>query len=139
MMRALSSGRSHNKRESRRQSKKLPEESSDSSRDKSPVPIPMQPIPGEKSSAAVVHTRESEEKLTGAYDPMRSESDKGVDVDTAAEADVEWDLKDLEAGGGVARPLPIHYVRSSEQIFIPEGGLHNHHQHHARHAAGGMS
>ena len=125
IMRALSSGRSHDKRESRRQSKRLPGESDDSSRGKSP--IPLQPMPGEKASALTGSS--SQEELNSAY-PMRSESDKGG-MDSA-HADVEWDLKDLEAS--IARPLPIHYVRSSEHIFIPEAGLCHHHD---KHAAGG--
>jgi hypothetical protein len=127
MMRALSSARSHNRRESRRQSKRLPGESSDSSRGKSP--IPMQPIPGEKVGATVVLTNSSQEELNSTY-PMHAESEKSIDV---AQADVDYDLKDLEAGS-ITRPMPIHYVRSSEQIFVPEGGLH---RHDARHAAGG--
>jgi hypothetical protein len=116
---ALSSARSHNnKRESRRQSKRLPEESSDSSRGKSP--IPMQPIVGEKASALTGSS--SQENLNRAY-PTRSESNKSTDTTAAAAAaDVEWDLKDLEAS--VSRPPPIHYVRSSEQIFGPVGGFH---------------
>jgi hypothetical protein len=126
MMRALSSARSHNRRESRRQSKRLPEESSDSSRGKSP--IPMQPILGEKSNALTGSS--SQENLNGAY-PTRSESDgKSTDTTAGPGADVEWDLKDLEAN--LARPPPIHYVRSSEQIFGPVGGLHR----DAGHAAG---
>jgi hypothetical protein len=126
MMRALSSARSHNRRESRRQSKRLHGESSDSSRGKSP--IPLQPMPGGEKVGATVVTSPSEEELNSAY-PMHAESEKSID---AMHADVDYDLKDLEAAS-ITRPLPIHYVRSSEQIFISDGGLRNH---DARHAAG---
>jgi hypothetical protein len=130
MMRALSSARSHNRRESRRQSKRLPGESSDSSRGKSP--IPMQPLPGGEKVGATVVASSSQEELNAGY-PMRGESEKSMD-DAGVQADVDYDLKDLEAAS-ITRPLPIHYVRSSEQIFVPEGGLRN--DGYAGHAAGG--
>jgi hypothetical protein len=125
-MRALSSARSHNRRESRRQSKRLAGESSDSSRGKSP--IPLQPMPGGEKVGATIVTSPSEEE-SNSTSPMHAESEKSID---AVQADVDYDLEDSEAAS-ITRPLPIHYVRSSEQIFISDGGLSNH---NARHAAG---
>lgn len=101
MIRSLSSVRSHNKRVSRRQSKRLPGESSDSSRVKSP--IPLQPITTEKPSAV---TSSSEEDLNVDYSTY-GEVEIGM---STARADVEYDLKESE----VQRPAPIHYARSSE-------------------------
>jgi hypothetical protein len=101
MIRSLSSVRSHNKRVSRRQSKRLPGESSDSSRVKSP--IPLQPITTEKPSAV---TSSSEEDLNVDYSTY-GEVEIGM---STTRADVEYDLKESE----VQRPAPIHYARSSE-------------------------
>jgi hypothetical protein len=119
-----SSGRSHEKRASRRQSKRLAGESSDSSSGKST--IPLQPIPGggEKSDAVAVAataaglTSSSEEKLNAPYSSVHADEDDDRDV-YAAQAEAESNLKvlkDLEAN----RPTPIHYVRNSEAIFGPD-------------------
>lgn len=120
ILRSISSGRrSHNKRESRRQSKKLGD-SSDSSRGKSP--IPMQPVSADKHSTLA---SSSEEELKAAYS-MDAEADKGSHT---TRVDEEYDLKDLEAN----RPEPVRYARNSEQIFVSnEYGFH----HDKRRAAG---
>lgn len=113
MLRSISSGRSHNRRESRRQSKRLPGDSSGSSRGKSP--IPMQSLSTEKSGTIMTS---SQEELNAAY-PRDGEGDRRSDT---TRADVEYDLKDLEAN----RPPPVHYMRSSEQIFVTKEGSFHH-------------